>query len=274
MSKRHKILCVDDEEGVLDALERVFLDEDWEILRARDAAEAAEILERTEVSVVISDYRMPGINGVDLLTEISRRWPKPIRIVLSGYAEAHAIVAAINEGHVYKFVPKPWDDSELLVTIRRAVERFELDRENERLQDELFRKNAELAKLNATLEQKIKERTKELQAHADGLKFAQEVLEQLPYALVGIDASGMVIFTNQRTRELLSAARPIELGVPMESVLPGELESVARFALRSRECISRRVALGERRLWMDCQPLGGKAGRGLLVALRSEEAGA
>ncbi len=271
MSDRHRILCVDDEEGVLDALERVFLDEDWEILRAADAKGALAILERTEVSVIISDYRIPGINGVGLLKEVSHRWPKPIRIILSGYAEAHAIVSAINEGHIYKFVPKPWNDNELLVTIRRAVEKFELDRENECLNKEVCRKNKELARLNATLEQKIRERTRELQAHADGLKFAQEILEELPYALIGVDSSGLIALTNKRTRQLLCDGTSIELGAPLERTLPPQICEAAKRAWEGGEFLSTAVSVGQRDMILDCQPLGGDLGRGLVLALRQME---
>ena len=115
-----KILCVDDERNVLRALERIFLDDDYEIVTAGSGEEGLEIMTESGdcFQVVISDYRMPVMNGVEFLKAVYERWPDSVRIVLSGYADAGAIVAAINEGHIYKFIPKPWNDEELRETIQ------------------------------------------------------------------------------------------------------------------------------------------------------------
>ena len=111
MEERARILCVDDEPNVLRALERMFLDEEYEILTAPSALEGLQALERIQpVQIVVSDYRMPAMNGVDFLREVCRRWPDTVRIVLSGYADTAAVVAAINDGEIYKFIPKPWND--------------------------------------------------------------------------------------------------------------------------------------------------------------------
>src|SRR6185369_152755 len=120
-----KILCVDDERNVLRALERIFLDDDYEIVLAGSGDEGLKIMEESgPFQVVISDYRMPAMNGVEFLRVVYERCPETVRIVLSGYADTGAIVAAINDGHIYKFIPKPWNDDELRVTIQNCLERY------------------------------------------------------------------------------------------------------------------------------------------------------
>lgn len=113
-----RVLFVDDEQNVLKAVERVFIDDDIELLCASSAAEALAIVEaHPDIRVIVSDYRMPGMNGVELLREVYRRVPGTVRMVLSGFADTAAVVDAINLGHISRFIPKPWDEDEL----RRAV---------------------------------------------------------------------------------------------------------------------------------------------------------
>jgi len=145
MCEQVRILCVDDEVNVLQSLRRMFLDDDYELLTASSAAEGLEILKREDpVQIVISDYRMPVMNGVDFFREVCAKWPDTVRIVLSGYADAAAIVAAINEGQIYKFVPKPWNDDELKVTVVNALEKYRLQKYNALLLDKLSRSNEKL----------------------------------------------------------------------------------------------------------------------------------
>jgi len=186
-----KILCVDDEINVLHALERFFLDDDYEIVIATSGEEGLRVLEEQgPFRIVISDYRMPVMNGVDFLKEVYTRWPETIRIVLSGYADAGAIVAAINEGHIYKFIPKPWNEEELRFTVNSSLERYLLQKSNRELLTALSRANEEL-------EQKIGERTADLELRNTAMLFSQLLLDALPVGVVGIDSSGMIAQCNQ-----------------------------------------------------------------------------
>ncbi|RJX26231.1 MAG: response regulator [Desulfurivibrio sp.] len=123
MSEQVKILLVDDEPNVLRALKRLFIDEDYEIITAASGEEGLSMLEKEyPVQLILSDYQMPSMDGVDFLKRVCQKWPQTIRIVLSGYADMATIVAALNEGQIYKFIAKPWDDNELKVTIAKAIE--------------------------------------------------------------------------------------------------------------------------------------------------------
>lgn len=132
---RFTILFVDDEENVLNALRRVFLDENYRILTAPTADAALAMLEREQVHVVVSDHRMPGMTGAELLKQVKARWPETIRIMLTGYADVQSIMGAVNEGAVYKFITKPWNDDDLRITVSLALQQFALIRENQKLKD-------------------------------------------------------------------------------------------------------------------------------------------
>jgi two-component system response regulator HupR/HoxA len=130
------ILIVDDEPRVLDALEAV-LAADFRVLRAEGGEEALRILPGAEIAVIVSDYRMPGMTGVELLRRSQDISPDAMRIVLTAYTDVDHLMEAINTGRIYHFVPKPWDPNEFLLIVRRAAERHGLIRDNARLRDEL-----------------------------------------------------------------------------------------------------------------------------------------
>ncbi|MBV5341987.1 MAG: response regulator [Deltaproteobacteria bacterium] len=196
-SEQIKILCVDDERNVLRALERIFLDDDYEIVLAGSGDEGLKIMEESgPFQVVISDYRMPVMNGVEFLKAVYGRWPETVRIVLSGYADASAIVAAINEGHIYRFIPKPWNDDELRITIQNCLERYFLQKKNR----ELFE---QLSAANQALEEKVQQRTEQLELRNRALEFSQSLLGNLPVGVAGIDINGMIAYCNDIAAKLL-----------------------------------------------------------------------
>jgi len=199
MGEPTRILFVDDEQNVLRSLTRLFLDDPYEVLTAPSGAEGLLILERCgTVPVVIADYRMPGMNGVEFLGEVRKGWPETVRIVLSGYADTDAIISAINEGQIYRFVAKPWNDAELRVTIANALELYDLGRTNHELTEELRRKNDELMTLNQDLERRVVERMEALTTQNRRLMESLGILDDLPIAVVGMDPQGTVFQCNRK----------------------------------------------------------------------------
>lgn len=241
-----KILCVDDERNVLRALERIFLDDDYEIVLAGSADEGLKIMEESgPFQVVISDYRMPVMNGVEFLKEVYSRWPDSVRIVLSGYADAGSIVAAINEGHIYKFIPKPWNDDELRVTIQNCLERFFLQKRNRELLEEL-------AKTNQKLEEKVQRRTEQLEMRNRALEFSQSLLGNLPVGVAGIDVNGMIVYCNDVAIKLLKNDCCIDvLGSEMATCCDAALVSLVEQVQRDKK-ISVDITLSDR----PCRVLG------------------
>lgn len=224
MEQEVKILCVDDEPGVLKAITRLFMDEDYELFTAESGNDGLEILEKeSPVQVVVSDYRMPEMSGVDFLKEVRKKWPETIRIILSGYADTASVVEAVNEGHIYKFIPKPWNDDELKMTIAKAVDVYFLKSQNESLSKELRDANEELKILNENLERLVEERTAELLFQNKVLARAQVLLDALPVGVLGLDDNGMIAQCNTRGARYFSKEGVAMVGMDAEDVLPVEL---------------------------------------------------
>jgi two-component system, probable response regulator PhcQ len=133
MSKSYTILLVDDEAPIRKALRRVLKYEPYTIIDAESPFQALELLKETPVHLVISDHTMPGMLGIDLLRKIHLFKPNIIRIILTGNADLDMAMKAINEGSIYRFLTKPWDNDELLVTVRMGLRQYALEEENRRL---------------------------------------------------------------------------------------------------------------------------------------------
>lgn len=118
---KDSLLFVDDESGIINALIRLFRKEGYEMFIASSGEEALEVLRKNNISLIISDYRMPGMNGVEFFSKAKEICPAAIRIMLTGYADLQATVDAINRGEVYRFIAKPWNDDELKMTVKEAL---------------------------------------------------------------------------------------------------------------------------------------------------------
>ena len=145
--ERHKILVVDDESANLRLLKRVLADE-YDVIEATSGAEGLERLKDYDISLIITDQRMPGLTGVQLLEQSLDFRPQAIKILLTGYTDIQALIDAINSGKVYKYIPKPWDANELKLTVRRALEAYELKERNEGLLTELRNTLAQLEEVS------------------------------------------------------------------------------------------------------------------------------
>ncbi|MGR3319849.1 MAG: ATPase, T2SS/T4P/T4SS family [Candidatus Anammoxibacter sp.] len=141
---RFTLLFVDDEKNVLNSLKRVFLDENYEILTAISGEEAIEIVKNNRVHLMVTDFKMPNMLGTELLKEIKDKWPEIIRVMLTGYADIQAIMGAVNEGAVYKFITKPWNDEDLRLTISLALQQYVLIQENKELKERTKKQEQEI----------------------------------------------------------------------------------------------------------------------------------
>ncbi len=143
----HRILLVDDEPNVLTALERVLFDEDYEIDTASSGEEALERVAANDYTVIVSDERMPGMGGAEFLSRVRVLRPSTVRMLLTGQASLESTMKAVNGGEIYRFFLKPWDDHTVVLALRAAVEKFELEDENRRLLLTVKRQSAELKQL-------------------------------------------------------------------------------------------------------------------------------
>lgn len=134
--RRFRILAVDDDNDVLDVLQRA-LEDDYEVLVASSGEKALELLRQGPVDLLITDQRMPEMSGVHLLEQAKRINPDMVRIILTGYTDPADLIDAINRGEVYRYITKPWELNDLLLTIRQGLESYQLQRDNARLVAEL-----------------------------------------------------------------------------------------------------------------------------------------
>lgn len=218
-----QILIVDDEINILNALERLLLEDDYRILRASSGADGLALLDQHPgVGVILADQRMPQMTGIDFLRQVKNRHPRIVRMILSGYSELQTLTEAINEGSIFKFVCKPWDDSQLLRLVGEAFDFHELTEHNRRLSESLIDSNRQLEQLNEELERRVDEKTRHLQLHIASLAMHQEAIEHLPLPLLGLDDSRSVVLENARARDSLIQCSHSALGLPVAQAIKPE----------------------------------------------------
>ena len=126
---RHCLLIVDDEPDVCDSVHDL-LRREFRVLKAHSAEEGYRLMQEEEVHIVMSDQRMPQITGIELLTKLKARHPHAIRMLFTGFADLESIIAAINQGHIFQFMRKPWQPEELLAAVRQAALEYDTSRDH------------------------------------------------------------------------------------------------------------------------------------------------
>jgi putative nucleotidyltransferase with HDIG domain len=170
----------------------MFMLSGFDIEEASSGAEAIKKLEEKEFHLVLSDMQMPGMNGAELLAQVKERWPKVMRLMLTGTADLKAAISAINEGEIYRYLTKPWNDEEVVSTIKSALERCALVRERDNLLELTKQQNLSLADMVNTLEQKVKERTAELSNSYDELRGSYIASVKAYSTLIGLRDSALL----------------------------------------------------------------------------------
>ncbi|MEE9910536.1 MAG: HD domain-containing protein [Deltaproteobacteria bacterium] len=240
---RHSILLVDDEEPILDIMTMMLADEGYDLHTAGSAEEGLEILkEFPDFSLIISDQMMPGMTGVQLLTQARKLCPNALRVLLTGYTDTDAIIDAINNGGIHLYLTKPWHKDELLYSINQLLSKAELLIENRRLDELVKKQNAELMELNKNLEEKVRLKTLHLDLRARELKTSYEriqlILEGTVLAMSKIVESRDP-YTAGHEQQVARIARIIGQGMslPHEQVeairIAGSLHDIGKIAVPS-----------------------------------------
>lgn len=207
MNSKIRVLFVDDEQPILNTLKRLFMDCGFDILTAESGEEGLEVLEKDPpIHIIVSDYRMPGMNGVEFLKIVSTQWPETIRIVLSGYADTANVVAAINDGQIFKFIPKPWNDEDFKNIVINAAEKYHVQEHN-----------------MVTLS-------------------AWKLIESLPLIMLRVDVKGNIIWMNVKAAEAFGEETHRK---NISEVLP-ETEAVVSNALKTGEATELVLVRGRR----------------------------
>lgn len=173
---KHPILIVDDEPDVLFSLKGL-LRRDFVLHTAESGDEALQILQEHPIHVIMTDQRMPGMSGVELMNQAKARFPSAIRVIFTGYADIKAVIEAINTGGLFRYITKPWDPDELIDTLHLAAKRYEDDADRQNLGRDLKSFTADVAERLGTAEgevlQELLDRGRKLAETAEKLFAAQ-----------------------------------------------------------------------------------------------------
>jgi diguanylate cyclase (GGDEF)-like protein/PAS domain S-box-containing protein len=216
------LLLVDDEENILAALKRLLRRDGYRILTATSARQGFELLAAHPVGVIVSDQRMPEMCGTEFLGKVKEIYPHTIRIVLSGYTDLQSITDAINQGAIYKFLTKPWEDDLLRENIQKAFEYFELGSEKGHVLAELDSLNTQLDETRRQLEKRDDDQSVEALRNLNILQVSQEILERLPVGVVGVGEDGLIAMANNMANQLFAQGDTLQGSIAAER-LPGEL---------------------------------------------------
>ena len=172
------LLFVDDEVNILSSLKRLFRPYGYRIFTAESGALGIKVMQTEKVDLVVSDMRMPEMNGAQFLEKVRETWPETTRILLTGYSEIAATIDAINKGQIYRYISKPWDDNDIVIIIKQALHQKMLEQEKIRLEGLILIQNEELKDLNANLEDKVKIRTEEVRKTMSKLVVVHDKLKK------------------------------------------------------------------------------------------------
>lgn len=182
--KNKTILLVDDEERVLKSLRRMFKGEKVNILMANSGEEAIEMIKYNEIAVIVTDERMGGTDGVEVLRNVTQWSPDTFRVLLTGYADLISVIEAINRGEVNRYVSKPWNNMELIEIVKEGLYRYDIISENRLITLDIIKQRDQLKMLTSSLEEKIKERTGDLEKNQNIIKINYfKALKSLAFAV-------------------------------------------------------------------------------------------
>lgn len=263
LHKRERtLLLVDDEPNILAALKRQMRGAGCRILTAPGGQEGLALLEREPVDVIVSDQRMPGMTGVEFLRAVKLSHPDTVRMVLSGFTELQSVTDAVNEGAIYKFLTKPWDDTQLRAHIEEAFRHKEMGDENRRLGLELRSANLELASANRQLEDVLEQQREQIRRDGISLDIVREALQRVPLPILALDEDRQVAYANVAARRLFGGGAEL-LGSAAEDVMP-ELLADLEVALAGRPLTAR---LGGQAYEVSAHHMGrGTRSRGTLLS--------
>jgi response regulator RpfG family c-di-GMP phosphodiesterase len=233
---QHTVLFVDDEDNILRSLKRLLRKEGYRLLTATSGVDGLEMLNEHDVHLVVTDQRMPGMSGTDFLAKVKEKYPEVIRIVLSGYTEVDSITESINKGHIYKFMLKPWNDQNLKLEIKQALEQYDLMQVNKTLHEKLIEKNQELKKINENLEVLVNERTMDFEIQNRALELSRAILEDLPIPILGISNEMIIVLINRNMETLSFNNESVKIGRRLSDYFSRDVEEKITGVLTTDIC--------------------------------------
>ncbi|HBA67678.1 MAG TPA: two-component system response regulator [Methylococcaceae bacterium] len=246
------LLLVDDEQNILKAIKRLFRSCDYTIHTAENGSEGLALLNQEPVDLILSDMRMPKMDGAEFLAKAAEQWPNTVRILLTGYADIESTIAAVNKGKIYSYCSKPWDDNELKILVHNALEQKLIRDERNRLFAIVQDQNEQLKELNAHLEDKVEQRTGQLKIslaqidkankalkkqYTDSIKTFARIIEMRPgiksghakfFAENGRNVARLLQLSDEEINNVMYAGLLLQIG---KMSLPDELLKQPLFSL-------------------------------------------
>lgn len=251
-----RLLFVDDEPNVLKALKRLFRHHEYTIHLAESGQDGLALLQQYPIDLIISDMRMPHMDGAEFLAQAALGWPDTMRILLTGYADIESTIAAVNNGKIYCYCSKPWEDNDLKILVANALEQKHLREQRQQLFEIVNQQNQQLKELNASLEEKVEKRTEQLkksllkldQAHdalkkqyTDSVKVFAKIIEMRPgiksghamYVAETAKAVGLQMgMDTQELKDLVYAGLLLQIG---KMSLPDQLLTLPHLSMSSQQ---------------------------------------
>ncbi|MCP3428824.1 HD domain-containing phosphohydrolase [Opacimonas viscosa] len=180
------VLFVDDETSILRSIKRIFHRTNINMLFATSGQEALELFAENDIAMIVSDMKMPNMTGADLLAKVAELYPDTYRVILTGFADLDSIMKAVNQGGIHRYIQKPWDNQNLLLTIKDGLKYTKLKQENVVLQNKLFKQNRALKELNSSLDKKVATKTQQIQLALKKLKQEQVASEKMLFNCISV----------------------------------------------------------------------------------------
>ncbi|MBK4733442.1 EAL domain-containing protein [Noviherbaspirillum pedocola] len=203
------LLLVDDEPTILYSLKRRLRNEGYQILTAANGQQGLQLLAEQQIDVVVSDHRMPEMDGIEFLRAVRQLYPDTVRILLSGFTELQTVTEAVNAGAIYKVLTKPWDDKQLLAHIREAFNHGAMANENRVLTLKLRTAYQQLSAANRQLETLLDQQRRVLRQDEISPDIAREALHQVPVAVLVSDDRCVIVLANHAARKLFGRHSPV-----------------------------------------------------------------
>jgi two-component system NtrC family sensor kinase len=261
------LLVVDDDEHVRRTLGRILRGRfPGKVLLAADAQEGLAVLERERVQAIVSDYRMPGMSGVEFLRVVKERWPAIQRVLLTGQADSSAIEEAVNQAEIFRFIWKPWDDSHLLATVQSAVDQYWIVEENHRLQRLVAERNDDLERANRDLDSRLAQRSAALVRAAQEWRASFDAIGD-PLAIVR-DGGCEVLRSNTAFARAAGVTPTETAGLRCAEHAYGALPCPARCAMPLGGPAEREVVFGDRSWLLRSFPFEGADDVGAVLVFK------
>jgi len=213
---------------------------------------------------------MPVMSGTEFLAKVKQNYPEAIRIILTGYTGVDSITNSINKGHIYKLFLKPWNDQNLKLEIRQALEQYDLLQANQRLQQTILDQNEELKRINENLEDLVQERTRVLEIQNQALELSHTILEDLPLPIIGISTEGVIAVINRATRTIAFNNGCVEVGKRIKDYFAKDMvEKIAGIPASKTTRVIRGYPLSGNIYDIDLIPLSGRfSDKGVMMCLK------